>query len=277
MGEVHQNSLFADFENAYVSVVVPVFNEAPNIVANLGLLLEEMESSFRHFEILVMSDGSTDGTNQEMFRFQCPEVKIKIFPENTGKGAVIREGFRAAQGDYILFIDGGMELHPREIRIFIGLMILYECDIVIGSKRHPQSKIDYPWFRKVLSWIYQKIIHQLFQVDVTDTQVGMKLFRKEVVQAIEPYLEIDRYGFDLELLSLAKIKGFKRIMEAPIQMNYFGKNKRPLPKELWHVFRVGLSLMKDTWRLYRRLNHLEKTGQLRLQELPDDGPPRKRR
>ncbi len=271
-----QSSLFSDFENAFVSVVVPVFNEAPHIIENLSLLLEELESSFKRFEIIVISDGSTDGTNIKMFQFQCTELKLRIFPENSGKGAVVREGFREARGDYILFIDGGMELHPREIRIFIGLMLLYDCDIVLGSKRHPQSRIDYPWFRKFLSWIFQKFIRFLFHVDVTDTQVGMKLFRREVVEAIEPYLEINRYGFDLELLSLAKIKGFKRMIEAPIQMNYFAKNKRSVWFELWHVFKVGLSLLKDTIKLYLRLRHMEKTGLLVPQEHPDDGPRRRR-
>lgn len=272
---MHQKSLFSDFENAFVSVVVPVFNEAPNIIENLALLMEEMESSFRVFEILVISDGSNDGTNELMFRFQCPELKVRIFKDNEGKGAVVREGFRMARGDYILFIDGGMELHPREIRIFIGLMLLYECDIVIGSKRHPQSQIDYPWYRIILSWLFQRLIHFLFDVDVTDTQVGMKAFRKEVVDAIEPFLEIDRYGFDLELLSLAKMKGFKRIMEAPIQMNYFSKNRRSTPVEIWHVVRVGVSLVKDTLQLHRRLRHLESSGQLVAQELPDNGPKRR--
>lgn len=272
---MHQKSLFSEFENAFVSVVVPVFNEAPNIIENLNLLMEELESSFRRYEILVISDGSTDGTNQEMFRFQCPELKVRIFKDNEGKGAVVREGFRMAQGDYILFIDGGMELHPREIRIFIGLMLLYGCDIVIGSKRHPQSRIEYPWYRKILSWMYQKLIHNLFDVDVTDTQVGMKAFRKEVVEAVEPFMGIDRYGFDLEILSLAKMKGFKRIMEAPIQMNYFAKNRRATPFEILHVIRVGMSLVKDTFELYRRLKHMEATGQLVHQEIPDDGPKRR--
>lgn len=269
-------SLFQEFETASVSVVVPVFNEAPNIIENLSLLIEEMEVSFKKFEVIVISDGSTDGTNLEMFRFQSPELKFKIFPENSGKGAVIREGFRSAEGEYILFIDGGMEMHPREVRIFIGLMLLYECDIVIGSKRHPQSLVRYPWYRKVLSWVFQKFIRLLFDVDVTDTQVGIKAFRKEVVKAIEPYLEINRYGFDLELLSLAKMKGFKRVMEAPVQMNYFSKNTRNTFSELFHVFRVGCSLCGDTFRLYRRLKKLEHSGQLWTQEVPDEGHSRKR-
>lgn len=262
------------FENAYVSVVVPVFNEAPNIVENLFTLLDELENSFKRYEVIVISDGSTDGTNLQVYRFKSPHIRVRIFPENTGKGAVVREGFNEANGDFVLFIDGGMEIHPREIRIFIGLMVLYSCDIVVGSKRHPQSRIHYPIIRKVLSWVYQKIVYLLFDVDVTDTQVGMKLFRKEVVEDIGPHLVIDRYGFDLEVLSLAKILGYKRIMEAPISMQYFDRNRRFIVFELFHIARVGWSLMKDTLSLYLRLRRLEKQGIIVRREIPEKGWPR---
>ncbi len=138
----------------------------------------------------------------------------------------------------------------------MGLMYLYEADIVIGSKRHPQSNVQYPLHRRVLSWFFQRLVHFLFQVDVTDTQVGIKLFRKEVVDAILPNLEINRYGFDLEMLSLAKLKGYSKVLEAPIRMDYFGKNDRMLIRELFHVARVSFSLLKDTLQLYLRLRHL---------------------
>ncbi|MEO0335769.1 MAG: glycosyltransferase family 2 protein [Pseudomonadota bacterium] len=194
-----------------------------------------------------------------------------MFPENTGKGAVVREGFGEAKGDFILFIDGGMEIHPREIRIFIGLMLLYRCDIVVGSKRHPQSRIHYPFFRRVLSWFFQKGVYFLFDVDVTDTQVGMKLFRREVIEAIRPHLAIDRYGFDLEILSLAKMQGYKRMIEAPITMQYFHKNQRFFLFELIHVARVAWSLGKDTLRLYFRLKKLQREGVLQVRDVPEDG------
>ncbi len=153
-----------------------------------------------------------------------------------------------------------MELHPREIRIFVGLLFLYQADIVIGSKRHPQSEIYYPWYRRFLSYLFQLLIRQLFQIDVTDTQVGIKIFRKPVIDAILPHLEVNRYGFDLELLSLAKIFGFGKVLEAPIRLDYFDRNQRNVMRDLWHVVRVGLSLLSDTWLLYQRLAKLRKDG-----------------
>lgn len=241
-----------------VTVIVPVFNEARNIVDNLDLLLSEIEDHFQSFEILIISDGSKDGTNARVFQFKYPGLRLIIQEKNQGKGAAIRRGFAEAKGDYIFFIDGGMELHPKELRIFLGLMRLYDADIVIGSKRHPQSNVYYPWYRKFLSWCYQRLIRFLFEIDVTDTQVGMKLFRREVIDQVLPHMKTDRYGFDLELLSLAKIFGFTKMLEAPIELDYFERNKRFITVELMHVLRVGWSLLKDTWKVYRRIRHIRR-------------------
>lgn len=237
-----------------------MFNEANNIVDNLDLLINEIEEYVPRFEILVVSDGSTDETNLKVFSFRHPNVKLVVVGENLGKGNAVRTGFKRAEGDYILFIDGGMELHPREIKIFIGLMALYQADIVIGSKRHPQSNVVYPWYRKFLSYCFQILIHQLFRIDVTDTQVGLKLFRKPVIDAILPHLRIDRYGFDLEILCLAKAFGFGTMLEAPVRLDYFSRNQRFIATDLAHVLRVGLSLIRDTFKLARRLRQLEREG-----------------
>ncbi len=241
-----------------LSVVVPVFNENPNITANLNLLIDEVESYFPDFEIIVVSDGSTDGTGNKLLTLKHPHMTPIIYERNHGKGNAVRSGFARATGDFILFIDGGMEIHPKEIRIFVGLMDLYECDIVVGSKRHPQSNVRYPWYRRFLSWNYQLLVRALFNVNVTDTQVGIKLFRREVVEAILPNLEINQYGFDLEILSLAKRAGFEKMLEAPIRLDYFGKGKRFLPKDLWHVLNVGYILMRDTFKLYMKLRKVPK-------------------
>jgi glycosyltransferase involved in cell wall biosynthesis len=253
--------LFPELSNSFLSIIVPVFNEEHKIIDNLDLLIGEIEEYFTKFEILVVSDGSTDETNLRVFSFRHPDVKLIVVEKNKGKGHAVRTGFSRAKGDFILFIDGGMELHPREIKIFVGLMSLYEADIVIGSKRHPQSDVEYPWYRKFLSYIYQVLVRFLFSVDVTDTQVGIKLFRREVIDAILPNLRIDRYGFDLEILSLAKIYGYGKMLEAPVRLDYFGQGKRFLLKDLAHVFRIGLNLLGDTWNLYRRLSRIRKQGE----------------
>lgn len=243
-----------------LSIIVPVFNEATQIRRNLDLLLEQVERFYPRFEIIVVSDGSTDDTNLRLMSLRHPDIHPLILAKNAGKGAAVRAGFQAATGDYILFIDGGMEIHPKEIRIFMGLMDLYECDIVIGSKRHPQSKVEYPIYRRLLSFAFQKLVRLLFKFDVTDTQVGIKLFRREVIDAILPFLQIDRYGFDLELLSLATRLGFSEMLEAPIQLEYFKSNRKSLLAEAFHVMKVSMSLLGDTFKLYARLRKMTVTA-----------------
>ena len=100
------------------------------------------------------------------------------------------------------------------------------------------------------------VIRALFQVHVTDTQVGIKLFRAEVIRAILPYLEVNRYGFDLEILSLARLAGYSRMLEAPIRLDYFHQNTRFITTDLYHVLKVGFSLLSDTIRLYLRLRKI---------------------
>lgn len=247
-----------ELEQSKLSIIVPVFNEARRLHQNLDSLIEEVEGYFPKFEIIVVSDGSTDETNLKLASFKHKDVKPVIIQRNEGKGSAVRAGFKEASGQYVLFIDGGMEIHPREIRTFVGLMTLYEADIVVGSKRHPQSKIEYPLFRRFLSWCFQRLVHSFFNVDVTDTQVGIKLFRREVIEAVLPYLEVNRYGFDLEILALARTFGFNNMLEAPIRMDYFMKNDRGSGRELFHVWRVGYSLLKDTVNLYFRIRNVRK-------------------
>lgn len=242
---------------ALVSVVVPVFNEEAKIIENLDLLISEIEEHFLQFEVIVVSDGSTDGTNIQLARFRDPNVRFRIVPQNLGKGHAVREGFKEARGDYVFFIDGGMELHPKELKIFIGLMAIYEADIVIGSKRHPQSKVFYPWYRRFLSAIFQMVVRGLFKVDVSDSQVGIKLFKRQVLIDVLPFLEINRYGFDLELLSLAHLMGHDQILEAPIRLDYF-VHSRPPVSDLLHVLNVGMSLLKETFQLYLRLRKVKR-------------------
>lgn len=240
-----------------LSIIVPVFNEALNINDNVKLLTEELSKHFSSYDILIISDGSTDETNQIISSLQNKNIQLICLDENQGKGAAIRIGFSKCKGDYVLFIDGGMELHPKEIKMFMGLMSLYSADMVIGSKRHPQSRVYYPWYRRFLSLVYQKFIRILFSVHVTDTQVGIKLFKGQLVRDILPYLEINQYGFDLEIICLANALGYNNILEAPVRLDYFLKNRRSTFKDIVHTIRVGRLLLLDTLKLYFKIKKLK--------------------
>ena len=253
---VQPTDVFASLRELNLSVIVPVYNEAAAIKVNLERLIAEISPYFSSFEILVICDGSTDETAAVLRGFKHRNVRAIIYEQNMGKGFAVRSGFKEATGDFVFFIDGGMELHPREIRIFLGLMALYDADIIIGSKRHPQSRVDYPKLRRILSFCYQQLVKVLFHMNVTDTQVGLKLFKRSVIDAVLSDLTLNRYGADLEILALARLRGFRRILEAPIRMDYFLSNRRSSAHELTHVFRVGMSVVLDTLKLYLLLKKL---------------------
>lgn len=247
---------FQSFDNVFLSIVVPVFNDVSNIKSNLKLLSVEVSQVFRQYEIIVVSDGSFDGTSDAILAMDIPQIVPIILEKNQGKGAALKCGFEQARGQYVMFIDGGMEIHPREIKIFLGLMFLYEADMVVGSKRHPQSTVYYPVYRKFLSYLYQLLVRSLFKVNITDTQVGIKMFRSEVLRDVLPHLQIRTYGFDLEVIALATRFGYTKILEAPVRLDYFLNGKPSLFKDIFHTVKVGMLLLRDTFNLWRTLQRI---------------------
>jgi hypothetical protein len=96
----------------------------------------------------------------------------------------------------------------------------FDCDAVIGSKRHPMSNVHYPFFRRFQSSIYQLLIRVLFHLKLRDTQTGLKLFKRKVLEDVVPLLAIKRFAFDLELLVVARSLGYRKVMEAPVDLDY---------------------------------------------------------
>lgn len=204
-----------------LSVIVPAFNEGKHIAKNLQLLLEVLGTSGLSYEIIVVSDGSKDNTVEEALKLS-PTRRVKVFHylENKGKGYALKYGYERCIGKYVCFIDSDLDLHPKSINDFIDVLILNNLDIVIGSKRHPESKVHYPKSRRMMSFVYYKMVALLFGLNVTDTQTGIKLFKREVLEKVLPRILVKRYAFDVELLSVANRMGFGRIYEAPIILQY---------------------------------------------------------
>ena len=128
----------------------------------------------------------------------------------------------------------------------------YNADIIVGSKRHLASVVQYPWDRKILSWGYYLLVRLLFGVKIKDTQPGIKIFKRNVLEKILPQLVVKKYAFDIEMLSVARRKGFTRIFEAPIKLKYkFGSvtNAATL-RTIWHM-------LYDTLAVFYRLKILK--------------------
>jgi len=248
--------VFDLYRDKSLSVIVPVYNEEKNIKQNISVLENELKQYFDHYEIIVVSDGSADKTYEEALKYRSDKVRILHYPNNQGKGFALKYGFGQSHGDYVIFIDGGMELHPKDIKIFLGLMEIYDVDAVIGSKRHPQSKINYPLSRRILSRIYQLFIRKFLNVNVKDTQVGLKLFKRKVLEDVLPRVVVKRYAFDLEVFTVASHLGYKNILEAPIELD-FRVSKRGFFPDLAHTLKVGWPLLWDTLAIVYRLKILK--------------------
>jgi glycosyltransferase involved in cell wall biosynthesis len=205
---------------AYLSLVTPVHNGAGFIQANLRQIVRTLERLDRPFEVLVVCDGSGDRTATLASGLGDDRIVVLDYPQNQGKGHAITHGLRAAQGRLVGWLDSDLDIDPQVIVDAARVFDHAPIDAVIGSKRHPASRVHYPRSRRFYSWGFQMLVRMLFRINVRDTQVGAKLFRREMVDTVAPLLLIKRYAFDLEVLAVGAEFGFDRIEEAPIELTY---------------------------------------------------------
>ncbi|MDD5618290.1 MAG: glycosyltransferase [Candidatus Omnitrophica bacterium] len=203
-----------------ISVIMPAFNEAEVIKKNVLETINTFKSFGDDFEIIIIDDGSSDNTWQEIndLANKYPQVKVTRNMQNYGKGRALKKGFRQASGDYVVFLDSDIDLHPAQIETFFDILKLDNADIVIGSKRHPNSVLNYPWSRKIVSNVYFFFIKIMFGLPIKDTQTGLKLFKYEVLKKIFPKIVVKAFAFDLEILANAHRLGYK-IAEAPVHID----------------------------------------------------------
>ncbi len=204
-----------------LSVIVPAYHQAKTIVRDVMQIEKALRQIRYAYEIIIVVDGYGDGTYPALKKANLPNhIKATVYMKNQGKGYAVRYGMSKATGDYIAFIDAGMEINPNGISMLLEHMEWYNADIIIGSKRHPVSMVAYPPVRQILSLIHQFLARILFRLKVRDTQAGLKIFKKKVLKKILPRLLEKHYAFDLEILSVASRLGFCRIYEAPIKLKY---------------------------------------------------------
>jgi glycosyltransferase involved in cell wall biosynthesis len=156
-----------------ISIIIPVYKQERTIKRDIEAVIEALETLSSPFEIIPVIDGEIDGSRKEARKVRDERVTVIGYRTNHGKGYAVRYGFAHATGDVIGFIDAGSDLKASALPLMITQFLYKQADVVIGSKRHPDSKVVYPWIRKVYSWAYQRIVKLLFGLDVTDTQVGM--------------------------------------------------------------------------------------------------------
>ncbi len=204
-----------------LSVIVPVYDQAEVIVENVRTICARVGESLEGtFEVIVVSDGSIDMTAERVLASEIKDVRVLHYDRNLGKGYAVRTGAREARGRWVAYIDADLDLDPASLPTFVAVAEAEQLDFVIGSKRHPDSTVYYPRSRVVASWLFQQLVRVLFRLKVRDTQVGLKVIRREVVDEVFPFLLIKRFAFDIELLAVARAFGYRRLREMPVRLDY---------------------------------------------------------
>jgi len=242
-----------------LTLVVPAYKQEKTIKKDIKSLQLTLSSLSIPYEIIVVVDGEVDKTYEKIKPLESKEIKIYKYTKNEGKGFAIRYGILKGKGDIIGFIDAGMDIDPTGISMLINHMIWYNADVIVGSKLHPVSRVNYPLYRKILSRGYRTLTRVLFGFKVRDTQVGLKLFKRKVVRDVMPRLLVKQYAFDIEMLAVAYSRGYHRIYEAPVKIE-FNDNGAITKSKLWKII---FNMLWDTTAVFYRLrilHYYQKTG-----------------
>ena len=207
-----------------LSLVVPVYNGAAYVETSVRTIVRALEEGLdQPFEVIAVCDGCSDDSAACLSRVDDDRVRVLSYETNEGKGYAITQGLAVAQGRLVGWLDSDLDIDPEAIVCAVrefDTPAEEPADAVIGSKRHPDSDVDYPLVRRVYSLGFQLLVGVLFRFNARDTQVGAKLFRREYMEVVRPLLLIKRYAFDLEVLAVGAEFGFDRVREIPIRLEY---------------------------------------------------------
>lgn len=227
-----------------LSIIMPAYNEGMHIYKNLSKVYESTKKYNR--EIILVDDGSIDNTFSESKRASKIHRNIKTIrsPKNQGKGASLFLGFEKAKGELIIFLDADLEISPVYISKMLSAMQKNKADVVAGIKDPITNHFPLP--RRMMSSLYRKSVDFLFGLNITDTQTGIKLFKRTVLEESIPRLKISRFAFDLELLVAISRFGYK-IVEYPVEVIYQRKGNlgRMKSTHFWGA-------LIDTFKIYFR-------------------------
>lgn len=240
----------------YLSVIIPAYNEENRIKGTLEAVYNYLLRQDYSWEVIVVSDGSRDRTVEVVSEFISNKLEINLIAntQNHGKGYVVRQGMLEAQGDFRLFTDADNSTSIEQIEKILPYLTEKEYDVIIGSIEVLGAQINEQaqWYRRALGKYSKYIIRIVAGLwDIRDTQRGFKCFTAKAANDIFSRTKIDRFGFDIEVLALAKRMSYK-IKEVPVIWNNPGDSRVSLKsyfEVLRDLFKIRLYLWTNNYKL----------------------------
>lgn len=224
-----------------MSVVIPAYNEEDRLRNSLQEILAGVETVFPLVELIVVNDGSTDGTRKiaEEFSREClgsgPLCRVINLSENRGKGRAVREGFLAASQTLVLMTDADLSTPVEELTRLLRVMDRENADIVIGSRalRDSDVLVPQPWYREYGGKGFNLMVRAITRLPYRDTQCGFKLFKADRCRSLFVNQKIDRFAFDVEILFNAMRSGLRVVEEPVVWKHAEGSKVRMLSDSFW--------------------------------------------
>lgn len=213
-----------------LSIIVPAFDEQNRIGASVEKILAYIRETDLSAELLVVDDGSKDNTKAaaEAVIAKHPEVRARVvrYEQNKGKGFAVRTGLEAAAGDIALFSDADLSTPIEEAPKLVEPIERGEYDVTFGSRALDRSLIGthQPWRREQGGKVFNLVVRTITGLPFWDTQCGFKAFNMHKFRPLLSLMEIDRFGFDVELLYVAHLHGL-RLLEVPVRWNNDDRSK----------------------------------------------------
>ncbi len=237
-------------KNIEVSVIIPAYNEEKIIASSI----QKISSFFkdREHEIIVVDDGSTDNTFKRVSELPFPNLKILRNYKNFGKGYAVKRGILHSSGKFVFFTDADLST-PIEDYEKLEIALRNGNDIVLGSRLLKDSRIieSQPLIRIILGKLYGIFAHALVWWSIKDTQCGFKLFKGDVAREIFGDLEIYGYSFDIEVILIAKKRGY-RMIEVPVRWKNYRESKIRVFSTIYfsvfyELFKIFVKKLRDIY------------------------------
>jgi len=234
-------------QSPLLSLVVPTYNEADRLPKTLPAVIAFLDAQPYASELILVNNNSGDDTRRIALEFAATRPYIRVLDEMTqGKGAAVRTGMLAAEGEYLFMADADFSMPVEEIAKFLPPR-LGRYDVAIGSREAPGAvRYNEPAYRHFMGRVFNFYVKVLAIPGFEDTQCGFKCFRREVAHDILPRQTIDGWAFDVELLFIALRQGY-HVIEVPVDWHY-GENSRISPvRDTVNMIREVLRIRYNGW------------------------------